>query len=167
MQKAFGPHTIDLFAARHNTLLPRYFARFLDQEAAAEDALAQDWSEEHNPYAHPPFGLLPLVLRKVRRDQVKALTLVTPVWPAQHWLPDLMSMSVAPPTILTSDPLLTPHLSSHKPPSRPRWSTAVWRISGKVIHGCVAPNVKTAIVRTLTPRTHIDGQEGKILHIKE
>jgi len=130
VQKAFGPHTIDLFATRHNTLLPRYFARFLDQEAAAEDALAQDWSEEHNPYAHPPFGLLPLVLRKVRRDQVKALTLVTPVWPAQHWLPDLMSMSVPPPTILTADPLLTPHLPSRWRPSQPPWSTAVWRISG-------------------------------------
>jgi len=130
VEQAFGPHTVDLFAARHNTLLPRYFSRFLDLESAAEDALQQDWAAEGNPYAHPPFVLLPQVLRKVREQQVPAISIVAPIWPAQHWLPDLMSMSVAPPTILTSDPLLTPHLSSHKPPSRPRWSTAVWRISG-------------------------------------
>ena len=58
VERAFGPHTVDLFAARHNTLLPRYFSRFLDMEASAADALRQDWVAEGNPYAHPPFVLL-------------------------------------------------------------------------------------------------------------
>ena len=84
MQTAFGPHSVDLFASRANTLLPRYFSRFLDLESAAEDALAQPWAAEANPYAHPPFALLPRVLRKVRDERIKAMTIIAPVWPAQH-----------------------------------------------------------------------------------
>ena len=130
VERAFGPHTVDLFAARNNTLLPRCFSRFLDMEAAGEDAMQQEWGAEDNPHAHPPFVLLPQVLRKVREDRVPELSIVAPVWPGQHWLPSLMEMSVKLPVLLLSDPLLTPHIASRWRPSQPRWSTAVWRISG-------------------------------------
>ena len=52
-----GPLDIDLFAARHNSQLPRFHSYRLDHLAEAVDALGQKWSTLH-PYAFPPFILL-------------------------------------------------------------------------------------------------------------
>ena len=68
LQKTWGHFDIDLFAARHNRQLPRYFSFKPDPEAEAVDALAQNWSNL-KLYAFPPFILIGRCLRKL--DQRK------------------------------------------------------------------------------------------------
>ena len=120
---------MDLFATRTNTLVPRYFARYSEPDSAGRDALKQDWAAEGNAYANPPFALLPRIIEKVRSSRC-AITLVAPVWPAQPWLADLLAMSVEPPRLLLSRPLLESTRISKWRQSQPTWSTALWRISG-------------------------------------
>ena len=50
-----GPLDIDLFAACHNSQLPRFYSYRLDPLAEAVDALGQKWSMLH-PYAIHPTG---------------------------------------------------------------------------------------------------------------
>ena len=57
---SFGLHTVDLFASRRNTLLPRFFSRWLP-DAAATDALSRSWTAEGNCYAHPLIIMIPKV----------------------------------------------------------------------------------------------------------
>ena len=52
LQKVWGTHNVDLFAARHNRQLPRYFSFKPDPEAEAVDALVQCWSDLR-AYAFP------------------------------------------------------------------------------------------------------------------
>ena len=129
VQEAFGPHSVDLFATRVNALLPRFFARHSEPDSAGQDAMRQDWAAEFNAYANPPFKLLPAIISKVRSSRCD-LTLVAPVWPAQPWLAELLELSVEPPRLLLSRPLLESTRASRWPLSQPQWSTAVWRISG-------------------------------------
>ena len=129
VQQHFGPHTVDLFASRRNTLLPRYFSRWLDPQSAATDAFSRPWKLEGNPYAHPPIALISKVIKKVREEQCE-LTLVAPVWATQTWMTDLLEMSVAPPAILLAENLFEPVLPSRFVCQQPGWTTAVWRICG-------------------------------------
>ena len=129
VQTAFGPHSTDLFASRRNALCLRYFSRWLDPEAAENDAFAHDWSKEDNAYAHPPYSLLGKVLTKVKQDKA-TITLVAPVWAAQSWFARLLDMSVEAPRLILCDRLCEPTRAGSLPIRQPRWATAVWRISG-------------------------------------
>jgi hypothetical protein len=129
VQEAWGPHSVDLFATRNNALLPRYFSRYAEPDSAGRDALRQDWRQEFNGYANPPYALLPQIIEKVRSSGCE-ITLVAPVWPAQPWLAELLELSVEPPRLLLSRPLLESTRASRWTQSQPTWSTAVWRISG-------------------------------------
>ena len=64
----WGLCTIDLFAARHNTQLPRFYSFRPDPDAEAFDALAQNWKGE-KPYAFPPFILIGRFLQKLKQDK--------------------------------------------------------------------------------------------------
>ena len=109
VQTAFGPHSTDLFASRRNALCLRYFSRWLDPEAAENDAFAHDWSKEDNAYAHPPYSLLGKVLTKVKQDKA-TITLVAPVWAAQSWFARLLDMSVEAPRLILCDRPAPPHV---------------------------------------------------------
>ena len=87
LNNQFGPLQVDLFATRFSRQLLCFFSWRPDPEAEATDAFTQDWSG----FAHPPWCLIPRVLRKVRSEEA-SLVLVTPLWPSQAWFPDLMEM---------------------------------------------------------------------------
>jgi len=129
VEQAFGPHTIDLFASRRNTQLPRFFSRWLDPDSAATDALKRPWLCEGNAYAHPPIAIIPQVIAKLKAEGSE-ITLVAPVWASQAWISDLLQLSVALPRLLLSETLVEPCLPTRHPISQPGWMTAVWRISG-------------------------------------
>ena len=129
VQRAFGPHTVDLFASRRNAQLPRFFSRWLDPASAATDAMQRPWAAEGNPYAHPPIAMIPAIIQKVKRERCE-ITLVAPVWATQAWMPDMLDMSVALPILLLCDNLFEPVLASKFRSRQPGWTTAVWRLSG-------------------------------------
>jgi hypothetical protein len=130
VERAFGPHSVDLFASRTNHLCDKYFSRFNEPGSAGRDALRFNWAEEANPYANPPYALLPKIIAHVRHCRCD-LTVVAPVWPARPWLAQLLELSVEPPRLLLSKPLLESTMVSKWTQSQPVWSTAVWRISGR------------------------------------
>ncbi|KAK7098875.1 hypothetical protein V1264_003095 [Littorina saxatilis] len=86
---------IDLFATRFSTRLPLFVSPFPDPLAWAVNALDLDWTNLQ-AYAFPPFCLLGKVVRKVDLEK-PALVLVAPLWPSQHWYPDLLRLAVRPP----------------------------------------------------------------------
>ena len=133
LHRQFGHHDVDLFAARHNRQLPRYYSLLRDSASAGQDAFQQDWGRLTNPFANPPFALISRVLRQVRRQQVPCLTLIAPAWGAP-WLPDLQELAIAPPVLLpdsVASPLMQPAKPTPWPASPPRWQTYAWRLSGR------------------------------------
>ena len=85
MRKAlkFKP-SVDLFASAEHHQLPRYYSKTADPHSVGVDAMQANWAAEHTPYANPPWPMIPAVLRKVIRDQVRII-LVIPEWPAAPW----------------------------------------------------------------------------------
>ena len=82
LQQTWGPFDVDLFAARHNKQLPRFYSFRPDPEAEAVDAMTQNWSKL-KPYAFPPFILIGRCLRKIIQDQVMEMTIIVPMWENQ------------------------------------------------------------------------------------
>ena len=134
IDKKWGPLDIDLFAARHNTQLRRFFSYRLDPMAEAVDALNQKWTEM-TPYAFPPFILLGRVLRKIRMDQVRHAVVIAPVWPNQHWYPLLLETMVDFPVLLpqTPDLLVSPTGEPHPLMGQGHLLLAAWRVSGQAL----------------------------------
>jgi len=86
---------IDLFATRFSKRLPLFVSPFPDPEAWRINSLEISWSGLR-AYAFPPFQLLGKVLRKAELER-PWLILVAPMWPSQHWFPDLLRLAVGPP----------------------------------------------------------------------
>ena len=92
LQKVWGPHNVDLFAARHN----RQFnclvisASNLTRKQRQWMALAQCWSDLR-AYAFYPFALIGWCLQKLEQEQVKELVLMVPVRHNQTWFPALLT----------------------------------------------------------------------------
>ena len=74
------PATIDLFATSFSARLPVYFSPVADPQSVGTDVMMQPW-DGLQAYAFPPFGLLYLVLSKVRQSRGLKLTFVAPFWP--------------------------------------------------------------------------------------
>jgi hypothetical protein len=133
LERRWGPHDVDLFAARHNHQTPDYYSRQLDSAALpGADAFLHDWHLHRNPYANPPFFLIPQILRHIREQKIPAMTLVVPDWGAA-WLPDLQALAIAHPVTLpdsAAEPLMLPALPTPWSASAPRWTTSAWRLSG-------------------------------------
>jgi hypothetical protein len=147
IEERFGPHSVDLMASRANRQLPRYFSQYGDPDAAGHDALQQNWRSEANCFCHPPFIMLPHVLRKVVEEGV-TITLVAPVWPTQAWLSVLMELSIAPPLLLNRE-LVHPVLPTKWEVTQPKWRTAAWRICGQRSQSVVfSPQQWTAFFRS-------------------
>ena len=129
VEREFGPHTVDLFASRRSTQLPRFFSRWLDPESAATDAMQRPWRQEGNCYAHPPIALIPRILKKLR-DEKCEITLIAPVWATQAWFSDILDMCVEVPRLLLCRHLFEPVLPTKFEIKQPGWTTAIWRLSG-------------------------------------
>ena len=156
VEQLHGPHTVDLFASRRNTQLPRFFSRWLDPDSSKTDALQQRWELEENAYAHPPIAIVSKVLAKVRECRC-TITLIAPVWASQAWLAGLMELSVALPHLLLCETLVEPVLPTKFAIKQPGWTTAVWRLSGDTS----VPRVSvTALRAVLWPSTRPQDTRG-------
>ena len=98
--------TVDAFATESNTLLPRFFARFAEPRAEAEDAFTvPDWgcsvcpscghTHRETLFAYPPPALLPRFVAKAREDGSRALV-VTPLAVTAPYWNKLLRFSVLP-----------------------------------------------------------------------
>ena len=91
----WGPHTVDRFAAQHNTHLSVYNSLYWDPETKGVDALAQgDWSS--NNFVNPPFWLLSRIMDKIKQEEAHA-TVIAPLWEGQRWFQKMSSMVVMEP----------------------------------------------------------------------
>ena len=133
LQKVWGPHNVDLFAARHNRQLPRYFSFKPDPEAEAVDALAQCWSDLR-AYAFPPFALIGRCLRKLEQEEVKELVLIVPVWHNQTWFPTLLTKLIDLPILLPDlkKIITNPAGEAHPLIEKSSLHLAACRVSGQV-----------------------------------
>lgn len=91
LEQRWGPHTVDRFAAAINTHCRRYNSRWRDPGSEAVDAMAQDWTGEHN-FVHPPWEELPDVVEKLRCSGAMA-TVIAPLWPAAAWCRELLAIT--------------------------------------------------------------------------
>jgi hypothetical protein len=91
--------TVDAFATKSNAFLPRFFARYAEPAAEAEDAFTvPDWARSRCPhcdqlhretlFAFPPLPLLNAFVAKARADGARAIV-ITPlsVAPPRLWPP--------------------------------------------------------------------------------
>ena len=93
---------VDLFATKFSKRLPIYVSPVPDPQAWAVDALSLPWGPLLS-YAFPPLPILGKVLRKAREEQA-TLILIAPLWEAQHWFPDLLSLTHEEPLPLALGP---------------------------------------------------------------
>jgi hypothetical protein len=127
----WGPLEVDLFAARHNRQLQRYYSYGPDPEAEAVDALAQNW-RNLKPYAFPPFNLLGRCLKKIRQERVQAAVVVAPVWQSQSWYPALLESIIDFPVLLphSHQILVSPTGQVHPLVQNNSLHLAAWKVSG-------------------------------------
>lgn len=125
----FGPFSVDRFASQSSALLPRYNSRFHDPQAEAVDAFSVNWANELN-FLHPPAGLIPRVLQKLRHDRAEAV-LVAPLWTSAVWFPSLLSMLVDEPVPLLQSDFEAGQSGRVEPWRNKRWLYAAFRLSGQ------------------------------------
>jgi hypothetical protein len=88
--------TVDAFASEANSLLPRFFARYAEARAEAEDAFAvSDWDRSVCPgcggthretlFAFPPAALLNRFVAKARADGIRAVVVTPLAVSAPYW----------------------------------------------------------------------------------
>ena len=120
-----GPLDIDLFAARHNSQLPRFYSYRLDPLAEAVDALGQKWSTLH-PYAIHPTGSS--IAKK--RDRVHQAVVIAPTWPNYPLLLETMSDL---PLIVPQTPHLLMNPAGEPNPliQQVHLHLDAWRVSGQ------------------------------------
>jgi hypothetical protein len=99
IQRRWGRRILDAFAAHHNRQLPRYWSRLPDPQAEAIDAFAQQWPKK-GLFLHPPWKLIPRVLRTLQIQKVREAIMVTPFWTTQFWYPSVMKMATEKPLLL-------------------------------------------------------------------
>ena len=86
--------TLDAFASRLTTQLPRYMTWFSDSCAVARDAMLATWDPV--TYLFPPTPMISKVIQKVEVQGIRAI-LICPRWPSALWWPLLLEMLVEPP----------------------------------------------------------------------
>ncbi|KAA6362142.1 MAG: hypothetical protein EZS28_042332 [Streblomastix strix] len=72
---------IYLFSQHFNNLLPRFMSTIRRHVEIAIDALNQTWKKEFLRI-HPPILLFPVVLKKIREEQIEAM-IIAPLLPGQ------------------------------------------------------------------------------------
>eukprot|EP00963_Diacronema_lutheri_P010994 scaffold1299_cov385-Pavlova_lutheri.AAC.5 len=82
----FGPFTWDLFASPNHAQCPAFFT----QETLA---LAQEWANLANLWAHPPCCLIDTVIGKAEAEPRALVTTITPHWPEAPWFPHLQHLA--------------------------------------------------------------------------
>ncbi|XP_073720453.1 uncharacterized protein [Misgurnus anguillicaudatus] len=119
---------VDLFASRETTHCPLWFS-LTHPAPLGLDAMVQPWPRLRL-YAFPPIALLPGVLERVRRNNVRLL-LVAPFWPNRIWFSDLVSLLDGSPwEIPVRRDLLSLAGGSILHPRPELWKLWVWPLRG-------------------------------------
>lgn len=121
---------IDLFATADNRLLERFVSWKYHPQAVGTDVFSQPLPCNELLWAHPPVGLVPRLLQKLKREQCLVLVM-TPLWPAQTWWPTLLQMAVFPPVILPQIPNLRLSGPQQDCPAPVSWCSVVTLICGE------------------------------------
>ena len=131
IHRRWGPLQVDLFAARHNYQLQRYFSYGPDPGAEVVDALAQSW-KGLRVYAFTPFNLLGRCLKKIKQERVQSAILIAPVWRGQPWYPAMLESIVDLPILLPNfhRMLVNPTGQVHPLLRSNSLRLASWRVSG-------------------------------------
>ncbi len=125
----FGKAKVDLFATQENTHCPLWYSMVGPRGPLGVDALANKWPPVLL-YAFPPFPLLPAVLAKVRILKAKVL-LVTPDWPQQSWMPDLIALLRGSPWCLpVRQDMLSQAQGQISLPNSGKYRLHVWPLDG-------------------------------------
>ena len=74
---------IDLFASKLHHQVNLYFSKAPDPDAYGRHALNHSWKTLPKPFANPPWHLIPLIIKKIRLEQIR-LMLITPERPNSH-----------------------------------------------------------------------------------
>ena len=85
--------TLDAFASRLSTCLPRYMSLRADNQAVGQDAMLHQW--DRVTYLFPPVPLIMRVLQKLQTEPISAL-IICPMWPSAMWWPLLQELLVQP-----------------------------------------------------------------------
>lgn len=125
INEMYGPFTVDRFATQNNALVRRYNALHWDPEAHAVDAFAQNWRSDNN-WANPPFSQLHRVVQLVKEQRPK-LVLIAPVWPAQPWFSELVTVAADVVVFSKDTPLYYGGAQARALPC-PGWRSAAWII---------------------------------------
>jgi hypothetical protein len=131
LDSEWGPHSIDRFATRLNTQLPRYNSAWLDPGTEGLDAFAQtNWQREHN-WCNPPWDLLPRLAHLLEMTGAAA-TVIAPCWPAQPWYQQLQAMACDIRHVASEAGLFSPgQLNSSASIAPPAWSVTCFRIPAR------------------------------------
>ena len=97
--------TVDLFASSLNACLPRYSSWFPDPYCTFVDSLSFSWKNEI-PYLFPPFSLIHRCLQRIRMEQLELVLMIFPLWTSQHWMSQLLQLTVSTIYLLPQDPPL-------------------------------------------------------------
>ena len=82
---AWGPHTVDCFAASHNSQVARFHSRFWCPGAEAVDTFTVNWEDEMC-WLVPPVYLVGRALRHAEVCKTRG-TLVVPMWKSAFFWP--------------------------------------------------------------------------------
>ena len=126
----FSP-SLDCFATRHNTQLPKYVSYKPDPFATHVDAFTVNWNY-YNCYIFPPFSLLGQILQKIITDKAEVL-LVAPFWPTQPWFNILQNLLVGETFVIRphANNLFLPNNLQEKHPLVGKLTLIVGILSGK------------------------------------
>ncbi|XP_077111651.1 uncharacterized protein LOC143767303 [Ranitomeya variabilis] len=124
----WGQPEVDLFATKENRKVAQFCSLNPRENPLSVDALLIDWNFRL-AYAFPPLSLLPLVVRKIRKDKATVI-IIAPFWPRRTWFPCLRAMSISDPWVLPD----IPDLLSQGPVYHPRavgLHLTAWILSGR------------------------------------
>ena len=130
LEALWGPYKIDLFASRLNKQVEDFFSWHPEPGSKGIDAFKQS-RKNQKALANPPFNLIGKVLSKVQQEKA-SITLITPLWPTQHWFPVVMKLAVTWPILLPNrrDLFLPGFLENQIPYQHANWRAIAWNISG-------------------------------------
>ena len=127
----WGKPSIDNFASRLNTQLPRYVSWKPDPDADVVDAFSLRCCNEFC-YLFPPFSLISRCLLKIMREKADVLMIV-PFWPTQMWYTKLLQLLIDFPRVLPQKrKLLTIPETNKVHPLESQMRLIACRLSGKI-----------------------------------
>jgi len=126
--------TVDLFASRINSQLPRFFSYRPDPQAELINAFSVSW-ENISFYCFPPFSCIGKVIQKIISDKAIGI-LVVPNWPNQYWYTNLLELLLKPAFIIlpSTDHVYLPNQPDIHHPFFRSLELMGCLVSGKVYH---------------------------------